>query len=180
MRGGDHVGPRRVHLRVDRERGAVHHRVALDDLAGVVDADQVGDADVLEVHPERVDPEVVEVLGVAHGDVAGDALVEAELAEQPERRREPLLAVQALLLDRVELREEAQVGKQCSHAEILGRELLNGVGDVPATVEHPRLRTFDEIAVTQHLDGAAVRDLAAEQNLAMPRRGRGAARGRIE
>ena len=30
VRGGDHVGTRRVHLRVDRERGAVHQRVALD------------------------------------------------------------------------------------------------------------------------------------------------------
>ena len=60
---------------------------------------------MLEVHPERVDPEAVEVLGIAHGDVAGDALVEAELAEQAERRREPLLAVQPLLLDGVELRE---------------------------------------------------------------------------
>ena len=80
---------------------------------------------------------------------------------------EALLAVQALLLDGVELREEAEIGKQCSHAEILGRELLNGVGDVPATVEHPGLRTFHEIAVTQHLDGAAVRHLAAEQDRAM-------------
>ena len=93
----------------------VHHRVALDDRAGVVDADQVGDADVLEVHPERVDPEPVEVLGIAHGDVAGDAFVEAELAEQAERRREPLLAVQPLLLDGVELGKEGQVGKQGSH-----------------------------------------------------------------
>ena len=45
------------------------------------------------------------VLGVAGGDVAGDALVEAELAEQPERGGQPLLAVQALLLDGVELRQ---------------------------------------------------------------------------
>ena len=122
---------------------------------------------MLEVHPERVDPEAVEVLGIAHRDVAGDALVEPELAEQAERRREALLAVQALLLDGVERREEAQIGRHCGHAEILGRELLNGVGDVPATVEHPGLRTFHEIAVTQHLDGAAVRHLAAEQDRAV-------------
>ena len=85
--GRDHVGPGGVDLRVDRERGAVDRRVALDDLALVVDQDQVGDPDVAEVHAERVDPEVVEVLGVAGRDVAGDALVEAEPAEQPERRR---------------------------------------------------------------------------------------------
>ena len=61
--------------------------VALDDLALVVDEEQVGHPDVAEVHAERVDPEVVEQLGVAGGDVAGDALVEPELAEQAERRR---------------------------------------------------------------------------------------------
>ena len=36
VRGRDHVGPRGVDLRVDRERGAVDHGVALDDLALVV------------------------------------------------------------------------------------------------------------------------------------------------
>ena len=46
---------------------------------------------------ERVDPEVVELLGVAGGDVAGDALVEAEPREQAERGGEALLAVQALV-----------------------------------------------------------------------------------
>ena len=52
--------------------------------------------DQLEVHAERVDPEVVGPLGVAGGDVAGHALVEAEPPEDPERRGEALLAVQAL------------------------------------------------------------------------------------
>ena len=52
-----------------------------------------------EAHPERVHPEVVEALGVAGGDVAGDALVEAEPPEEAEAGGEPLLAVQALLLD---------------------------------------------------------------------------------
>ena len=63
------------------------------------------DPDLLEAHAERVDPEVVEQLGVAGRDVAGDALVEAEAAEQPERGGEALLAVAALLLDRLEGRE---------------------------------------------------------------------------
>ena len=45
------------------------------------------------------------VLRVACGDVAGDALVEAEAAEQPEGRGEALLAVLPLLLDRRELRQ---------------------------------------------------------------------------
>ena len=75
------------------------------------------------------------MLGVARGDVAGDALVEPELAEQAERRGEALLAVQALLLDGVELREEGEVGKRCGHAEILGprRTTLNAGGIVLPT-----------------------------------------------
>ena len=70
--------------------------VAFDHLAVVVDEHEVGHRDLPEVHRERVDPEVVEQLGVAGGDVAGDALVEPEPREQAERGREALLAVQAL------------------------------------------------------------------------------------
>ena len=64
--------------------------------AVVVDADQVRRADLLEAHAERVDPEAVGVLRVARGDVARDPLVEAEAAEQPERRRQALLEVLSL------------------------------------------------------------------------------------
>ena len=55
-----------------------------------------------EVHPERIDPEVVESLGITGGDVAGHPLVEPELGEQPEAGRQTLLAVEALLFGRVE------------------------------------------------------------------------------
>ena len=41
----------------------------------------------LKRHAERVHPEVVEPLGVTRGDVAGDALFEAELAEDAGSRR---------------------------------------------------------------------------------------------
>ena len=78
----DDVGARGMDLAVDRERGPFP-RAPLDDVALVVDEDQVGDPDVREVHAERVDPEVVEPLRVAGGDVPGDAFVEAEL---PNRR----------------------------------------------------------------------------------------------
>ena len=59
-------------------------------------------ADLLEAHPERVDPEVVEPLRVAGGDVTGHPFVEPELPEQSEGGGEALLAVQALVLDRLE------------------------------------------------------------------------------
>ena len=45
------------------------------------------DPHVTEAQAERVDPEVVGELGIAHGDVAGDALPETESAEDPQRRR---------------------------------------------------------------------------------------------
>ena len=116
VRRRDDVGARRVHLRVDHERGPVHPRVALDDGAVVVDADQVGDANVLEVHQERVQPEPIGVLRVAHRDVPGHALVEAELAEETERRREPLLAMQPLGLDGVETGGVREVVERRRHA----------------------------------------------------------------
>ena len=84
---------------MDDERGAVDGLVAVDDVAVVVDQDQVADLDVAEAHAERVDPEVVGELGVAHRDVAGDALAEADAAEDAQRAGQLLLAVQALVLD---------------------------------------------------------------------------------
>jgi hypothetical protein len=46
---------------------------------------------------------VVEQLRISGRDVARDALVESELPEEPEGRRQPLLAVPALVLDVREL-----------------------------------------------------------------------------
>ena len=83
---------------MDRESGRVDGPIPLDDLARVTDEDEVRDADVAKAHAEGVDPEVVCQLGVARGDVPGDALGEAEAAEEPERTREPLLTMQTLLL----------------------------------------------------------------------------------
>ena len=105
MGGRDDVRTSRVDLRVDREGRRVDRPIALDDLTAVVDQDEVPDPDELEVHAERVDPEVVEQLRVPCRDVAGDPFVESELSEQPERGGEPLLAVPALVLDVVECRE---------------------------------------------------------------------------
>ena len=105
---GDDVGPRGVDGRVDDERRAIDRALALDDLAVVVDENQVRDADVAEVHPEGVDPEVVEQFGVARRDVPGDAFGEAELAEDAQRAGESLLAVLAFGLDRVEGRRNVE------------------------------------------------------------------------
>src|SRR5882757_10243198 len=110
---------------MDRERGLIHRQIALDDLAVVAHQQQVADADVPEVHAERVHPEVVGQLGIARGDVPGDALVEAETTKEPERGGEVLLAVEPLLLDRAALLGYER--RNISAGELLG--LLDiGVG----------------------------------------------------
>ena len=68
----------------------------------MVDEDEVAHPDVAEAHREGVDPEQLGELGVAHRDVPGDALTEADAAEDAQGAGELLLAVEALLLDRGE------------------------------------------------------------------------------
>ena len=62
---------------MDRERCLVHREVAVVDRAVVAHEQQVADPDVPEVHTERDDSEMLGQLGVAGGDVSGDAFVEA-------------------------------------------------------------------------------------------------------
>jgi hypothetical protein len=86
--GAEDVWPRGVYGVVDHVGGGVEEAVivvaAIDDLAGGVDLDQVARLDQGEGQAERVDPEGGGVDGVAEGDVAGDAFVVAELAEDTE------------------------------------------------------------------------------------------------
>ncbi len=106
--GGDHIGAGGVHGGVDHERRSVDRLGAVDDLTVVVDEDQIALADVAEAHPERVHPEHVGILGIADGDVAGDAFAEAELAEDAQCAGEVGLAVVALVLDVVERRDAVE------------------------------------------------------------------------
>ena len=76
-----------MYLGVDDEGSLVDRPIALDDLSLVVDQQQVGHADLAEMHREGIDPEVVAALRVPSGDVAGNPFVEPVLGEQTERRR---------------------------------------------------------------------------------------------
>src|SRR5947209_231821 len=109
---------------MDGEGGLVDRPLTLDHLALVVHEAEVGYPDVCEVHAEGVDPEMVGQLGVAGGDVAGDALVEPELGEQPEPGRETLLAVQALLFDRRERRGLARLQLGHDSTSVMATEQL--------------------------------------------------------
>ena len=127
--GGDDVGAGLVDRRVEHERGAVDVVVAVHDLAGVVEQDQVARLDVAEAVPERVDPEEVGELGVADRDVSGDALAESEPAEDPQRAGELGLAVGTLLLDGGE-------GRRQRHRQFgLGRQ-RNAVDRADVLVNH--------------------------------------------
>ena len=148
--GGRHdVGPRRVHGGVDGEGGRVDRAVALDDLSGVADEDEVGDPHVAEAHAERVHPEVVGQLGIACRDVPGDALGEAEAAEQAQRAGQLLLAVQALLLHGGELRRDR-------HLSLRGATWL-----VPALASERACAIPPNYRLPMAYPTAATRDIAA-------------------
>lgn len=98
--GGVDVGAGAVDGAVDGEGGGVDGlgSAAGDDAAGLVDEDEVGDADLREVRRQRVQPEVVRQDRVAHANVARDALVVAAVGEDAEGGRQVLFAVLALFL----------------------------------------------------------------------------------
>ena len=157
VRSGDDVGPRRVDRRVDHERRPVHRTPAVDDLPVVVDEDEVADLHVAEALDERVDPEVVRELGVAHGDVSGDALAEAAAAEDAQRTGELLLAVEALLLDGGERRRPGE-------ADLPGRQLHAvdrsgaGLGDGHASQVTAELVDGAPIRGSERASGSTGRD----------------------
>jgi hypothetical protein len=93
VRRADDVGPRCVHLRVDRIRGTVDHSGSLDNFALVIDEQEIADSDMSEVSAERIHPETIGALRIARGEVTGDPLIEAEAREQPISGGQALLSV---------------------------------------------------------------------------------------
>lgn len=88
---------------------------SIDDLAGVVDQNQVGLIDERESDSEGVDPEAIWVDGVAKSDVAGYTLIETIFAEDAESGRETSFEIIALLVFIVELgRSERTVSQNLS------------------------------------------------------------------
>src|SRR5712691_10126816 len=92
--GGDRVGAGGVDLRMDREGRGIDRAVPFHHLALMIDEDQVGGADMPEVHSEGIDPEMVEALRIARGDVTSDPLVESIAGEEAEGRCQALFAVE--------------------------------------------------------------------------------------
>jgi hypothetical protein len=100
--GGHDIGARGVDLRVNREGCPVDRVLPFHDLALVIHQNEVGDANLTEVHAEGIDPEMIEAFGVASGDVASDAFIESESREQAEGTGQALLAMPAFLFQRGE------------------------------------------------------------------------------
>lgn len=66
---------------MNSKRSSVDGTEPINDIAVLVDEDQVRDADLREMHRQRVQPEVVGEDRVAHRDVTCDALVIAAVCE---------------------------------------------------------------------------------------------------
>jgi hypothetical protein len=94
--GGDDVGASGVDARVDGEGGEIDFRAAFDDSACVIYKNKIGSANLAEVHAEWIHPEMIEPLGIARGDVAGDAFIKAEAREEAKGGGEALFAMAAL------------------------------------------------------------------------------------
>lgn len=102
---GVDVGSRLVDLAVDHERGFVEEPVlaAVEDVALLVDQNEVGFVDQAEGVAEWVHPEAVRVYRVAHCNVTCYSFVESVFAEDAEGGGEAAFEVVALFVRVVEL-----------------------------------------------------------------------------
>ncbi len=82
VRRRDYIGTRSMHLRVDGKSRSIDGILSLHHFAAMIHQNQVGRADLAEVHPERVHPEVVELFRIARGDVPRYSFIESELAKK--------------------------------------------------------------------------------------------------
>ena len=89
--------------------------VAFDNLAFVVDPDEIRRLDQAKAHAEAVHPEGIGELRIARGDVTGDPLVESEPCEKPESGSEPFFPVLPLFGQRLEDRwlRQAHIHLRC-------------------------------------------------------------------
>ena len=78
VRGRNHVRARRMHARVNCERRCIHRILSFHYVAAVIHENQIRGANLAEVHPEWIHPEMIQLLRIARGDVSCHSLVEAE------------------------------------------------------------------------------------------------------
>lgn len=81
MRGGDHIRSSRMHLRVNRKRGHIDRVLAFHYLAAVIHQDQIGDANLAEMHSKRIHPKMIRTVRIPRRNVAGYAFIKTVLRE---------------------------------------------------------------------------------------------------
>ena len=91
MGRSDHIRPRHVKSRVNCKGRLIDWAVPFDHIAFLVHEDQIGYANVCEMHAKRIHPEVVMNLRVADRDVICNTFAESELRKEAERRCQALL-----------------------------------------------------------------------------------------
>ena len=122
---------------------AIDRRIAINNIAIVVNENQIAHSHEPEAASEWVYPKVIRKLGVAHGDVPGDAFAEAQSPEHAQGTGQFLFALGALFFDGA-LRLGADVD------EFFGRE-GDAVNDFGGTCMFgdchiPRLGRYDGYA----------------------------------
>ena len=96
VRGGDNVRAGGVNPRVNCKGSEINFGVAFDDFAGMIHQDQVGSANLAKVQTEGIDPKMIEALGIARCDVAGDAFIKTKFGEKTKGSGEAFFAMAAL------------------------------------------------------------------------------------
>ena len=107
---GHHVGSGHMEASVDSEGRLVQGVLTVEDLARVVDQQQVRYSDVAERHSKGVYPEGVIVLRVPDGDVTGYSLAEPEFSKDSKSCCQPFLPVSALFSHVREVRDLVRDG----------------------------------------------------------------------
>ena len=93
MGRGDYLRMRGMDRRMNHEAGLIDRLVTDQDVAVMVHELKIRDLDLAKELRQRIDPEAIREFRVAHGDMPGEALVEAVAREQAEGRGKTLLAV---------------------------------------------------------------------------------------
>jgi len=93
-----HFGAGAVDMAMDGKGRAVEQPLPLHDLAVVINANEIGNAHLFERPTHGIDPKGLAVDGVANCDMAGNTLIKAKFPENPQCRRQTLLAELPLLL----------------------------------------------------------------------------------
>ena len=78
MRCSHHIGSGMVNPRVNSKGRLIHRQHPFHHIATVVYTDQIGNFDLTEMHPKRVDPKSISELWVTCGDVASNPFIKTK------------------------------------------------------------------------------------------------------